>query len=202
MSTDTGTAPAPARRARLTRVVLLLVAAVLTGADLVLKALAEALLAAGTTMDLGLMNIRLLYNRGVAFSLGDDLPAWMVIAATGAIIAALAWYTIASAPSMNRTARAGAALLLGGAAGNFIDRLDGAGVVDYLHSGWFPTFNLADVFVTIGVALLILGSLLATRPQNAHSDPEPVSSEPSPTQAEPINPSIPVPGHGGEHGRP
>jgi signal peptidase II len=202
MSTDTGTAPAPARRARLTRVVLLLVAAVLAGADLALKAVAEALLSSGTTMDLGLMNIRLLYNRGVAFSLGDHLPGWMVIATTGAIIAALAWYTIASAPSMNRTARAGAALLLGGAAGNFIDRLDGAGVVDYLHSGWFPTFNLADVFVTIGVALLILGSLLATRPQNAQPEPEPPSSEPSPTQDERINPSIPVPGHGGEHGRP
>lgn len=202
MSTDTGTAPGSARRARLTRVVLLLVAAVLVGADLALKALAEALLSSGTTMDLGLMNIRLLYNRGVAFSLGDDLPAWMVIAATGAIIAALAWYTVSSAPSMNRTARAGAALLLGGAAGNFIDRLDGEGVVDYLHSGWFPTFNLADVFVTAGVALMILGTLLGTRPQNTRSHPEPVSSEPSAAQDEPMNPSIPVPGPGGEHERP
>lgn len=54
-------------------------------------------------------------------------------------------------------------LLLGGALGNFIDRLDGRGVVDYLHTGWFPTFNLADAFVTIGVALLILGSYQGSR---------------------------------------
>ena len=54
----------------------------------------------------------------------------------------------------------------GGAVGNFLDRLDGGGVVDYLHTGWFPTFNLADVFVTTGAGLLILGTLLAPRPQD------------------------------------
>lgn len=43
------------------------------------------------------------------------------------------------------------------------DRLDGQGVVDYLHSGWFPTFNLADVFVTTGIALLFLGTKIPRR---------------------------------------
>jgi signal peptidase II len=75
----------------------------------------------------------------------------------------LTWYTVSTAPSVTGLSRAGAALLLGGAAGNFIDRLDGQGVVDYLHSGWFPTFNLADVFVTTGVALLVLGAMVSPR---------------------------------------
>lgn len=44
-------------------------------------------------------------------------------------------------------------MMLGGGTGNLIDRLDGRGVVDYLHSGWFPTFNLSDVFVTVRVGL-------------------------------------------------
>ncbi|CCQ46048.1 signal peptidase II [Pseudarthrobacter siccitolerans] len=142
---------------------LLLVAAVLAAADLVVKAVAEALLSTGVTTDLGPINIRLLYNRGVAFSLGADLAPWVVIAATGLIIAALIWYTVTTAPAMPGLSRAGAAMLLGGATGNFIDRLDGQGVVDYLHSGWFPTFNLADVFVTTGVALLVLGTILSPR---------------------------------------
>lgn len=142
---------------------LLVWAAVLVAADLAIKALAEAVLSAGATTDLGLINIRLLYNPGVAFSLGADLPSWIVIAATGLIITALTWYALKTAPAMTTLSRAGAALLLGGALGNFIDRLDGRGVVDYLHSGWFPTFNLADAFVTIGVGLYILGTLRPAR---------------------------------------
>lgn len=142
---------------------LLVAATILAAADLAIKALAESLLTGGTVTDLGLVNIRLLYNTGVAFSLGADLAPWVIIAATGLIITAMAWYAVKTAPAMTRLSRAGAAMLLGGAAGNFIDRLDGRGVVDYLHSGWFPTFNLADVFVTAGVALYILGTLLSAR---------------------------------------
>ena len=169
MNADATTRPVvPVRSARRFRTVLLLWAALLAGSDLVVKALAEAMLSNGATTDLGPINIRLLYNRGVAFSLGADLAPWVVIVATGLIIAALTWYTVASAPVMTRLSRAGAALLLGGAVGNFVDRLDGQGVVDYLHSGWFPTCNLADVFVTTGVALLMLGTIRS--PQTRTSD--------------------------------
>lgn len=140
---------------------MLLGAVVLVCADLALKALAESLLSNGQVIDLGLINLRLLYNPGVAFSFGADLPAWVIVAVTGLIIAGLTWYAVSSAPAMGRMYRAGATLLLGGAFGNFIDRLDGRGVVDYLHTGWFATFNLADVFVTAGVVLYALGALRA-----------------------------------------
>ena len=139
---------------------LLVCAGVLVVADLAVKAVAEALLPSGAVVELGLVNLRLLYNPGVAFSLGAGLPSWAVIAATGLVITALGWYILASAPTMTGLSRAGASLLLGGAAGNFIDRLDGHGVVDYLHTGWFPTFNLADVFVTVGIAAMVLGAVL------------------------------------------
>lgn len=96
----------------------------------------------------------------MAFSLGAALPTAVVVAGTGVIIAALLSWLAISAPKMSRTSLAGGTLVAGGAIGNFIDRLDGRGVVDYLHSGWFPTFNLADVFVTVGAAVLVLGMLL------------------------------------------
>jgi len=164
VSAETAARPeAPARAPRRARTVLLVWAAALAAADLAIKSVAEALLSAGATTDLGPVNIRLLYNPGVAFSLGADLPSWVIIAATGLIITVLTWYAVAMAPTMTGLSRAGAALLVGGAVGNFIDRLDGRGVVDYLHTGWFPTFNLADVFVTAGVAVSILGTLLAPR---------------------------------------
>ncbi|MET4901644.1 signal peptidase II [Paenarthrobacter sp. CC6] len=158
--------PGPANRtSRRIRVLLVVVAAALAATDLILKAVAEAVLATGATNDVGPINIRLVFNRGVAFSMGAGLPSWAVIAGTGVILAALLWFLLAAAPRMSLLSRAGAVLLLGGAVGNFIDRLDGQGVVDYLHTGWFPTFNLADVFVTTGVAVLILGAVLSPRPR-------------------------------------
>jgi signal peptidase II len=127
--------------------------------DLVVKTLVVVTMADGRTADLGLFNLRLHYNTGVAFSLGSSLSPWVVVAATAVIVAGIAVFLFRSVPGYNRLSRVGAAVLLGGAMGNLIDRLDGAGVVDYLHTGWFPTFNLADVFVVGGVGLLILGYL-------------------------------------------
>ncbi|KAA0973079.1 signal peptidase II [Paeniglutamicibacter gangotriensis] len=140
------------------RTVILSGAALLAATDLASKWVAEKTLTVGESMGNGPVDIRLFYNTGVAFSLGADLPPWTVATATGLIIVVLAGFLLASAPTMTGLARVGAALLLGGALGNFVDRLDGRGVVDFLHSGWFPTFNLADVFVTVGAALLVLGA--------------------------------------------
>ncbi len=150
---------AAARSRRRSAVGLLGGAGVLALVDLGLKTVAQATLAGGRMVDLGWINFRVFYNPGVAFSLGSSLPSWVVIAGTGAIIAVLVWYLLTAIHTMTGVARTGATLLLGGAVGNFLDRLDGAGVVDYLHTGWFPTFNAADVFVTVGVAGVLLGTL-------------------------------------------
>lgn len=154
-----------ARSARRARVSLLVTAAVLAGVDLVVKATAVARLSGGEAVDLGPVNLRLYYNPGVAFSLGETLPTWVIIAATGLIIAGLVWYLWSSVSTLTALSHAGGAVLLGGALGNFIDRLDGAGVVDYLHTGWFPTFNLADVFVTTGVIALLVGTMWHPTPE-------------------------------------
>ena len=41
-------------------------------------------------------------------------------------------------------------VVLGGAAANLTDRAGDGVVTDYLHTGWWPTFNLADVFIVCG----------------------------------------------------
>ncbi len=43
-----------------------------------------------------------------------------------------------------------------------IDRAADGLVTDYLHTGWFPTFNFADVFIVIGAATLVVASWRAT----------------------------------------
>jgi len=48
-------------------------------------------------------------------------------------------------------------LMMGGAAGNMIDRLTVGHVTDFLSVGNFPVFNVADSSITVGVVVLILG---------------------------------------------
>ena len=56
------------------------------------------------------------------------------------------------------------AVMLGGAAGNLVDRLrfDGA-VLDFIASSWWPTFNVADVAIVAGTLLLVVQVLRAGR---------------------------------------
>ncbi|MDO5862985.1 MULTISPECIES: signal peptidase II [Paenarthrobacter] len=141
------------------RALMALAVAGLALGDLLVKSAVVLTMGQGQLWDLGVVNVRLAYNTGVAFGLGATLSPWIVLAATAAIVAVLAVYLYRAAPGFNRVSRAGAILLLGGAVGNLVDRTDGSGVVDYLHTGWFPTFNIADVFVTAGVGLLVVGSI-------------------------------------------
>ena len=79
-----------------------------------------------------------------------------------AALAGLAFYAV-SLPYEQWLARTGLALILGGAAGNLIDRISSGYVVDFVDvywSGWhFWAFNVADAAITIGVALMMLDLL-------------------------------------------
>ncbi|MDP2289341.1 MAG: signal peptidase II [Actinomycetota bacterium] len=146
------------------------IAALATLTDAVVKALVVAGLSDGSSIDLGFVTLRLTYNPGIAFSLGSWLPPMMVTIVTGVIISTGFTWLILRARSLNSVSIAGSALLLGGALGNFVDRLDGQGVVDYFHTGWFATFNLADALITVGVVLLATG-LLTNRTRQVESAP-------------------------------
>ncbi len=103
------------------------------------------------------------YNTGVAFGMmanGGMVPLIL----TGVIIVGLAiWFTKAlySGQFPERAAWP-VGMLLGGAIGNFLDRLPDGRVTDFLDVGlgaWrWPTFNLADSFILIGVGLLVLAT--------------------------------------------
>ena len=60
-----------------------------TVADLLVKVVAEAELSDGRSVDLGLFSLQLVYNRGVSFSLGANLPLAVIVVTTGVIIVAL-----------------------------------------------------------------------------------------------------------------
>lgn len=128
----------------------------LSGADLAAKAAAHRTLGAGRVVDLGLLDLRLGFNSGTAFGLGAELPAALILAIVGLItagVAVFAWHEAAKGFSIMVL---GLAAIVAGAAANLVDRAGDGVVTDYLHSGWWPTFNLADVFITLGaVAVLV-----------------------------------------------
>ncbi len=138
-------------------------AAAVAVADLAAKAWADASLP-GRTMHGGLLDLQLAYNSGVAFSLGHSAPRAVVVLVTAAITALVASVAWRVAPTGALLARAAVAAILGGAVANLADRAADGVVTDYLHTGWWPTFNLADVAICVGVALLALHTLRTGTP--------------------------------------
>jgi len=63
------------------------------------------------------------------------------------------------------------ALLLGGALGNFVDRIVNQSVVDFIHTVWwgssFPIFNVADIALTIGAILMVVDVLFLEKKRNS-----------------------------------
>lgn len=117
-------------------------------------------------------------NTGIAFSLlagFGDVGLILVALAVIAVVLALAWRTSGG----QVLARAGFALVVGGAIGNLIDRIAYGYVIDYIlfHTPvWsFAIFNLADAFITIGAGLVLLQEFVDWRRGRGGREPEPPS---------------------------
>ncbi len=109
------------------------------------------------------IDLELHYNRGVAFSmfafLGDNLK-WVQLL----LIVGIIFYILYEGYVKKYAFPLG--LIIGGALGNLYDRFIHEGVVDYVawHCGFnFAVFNYADVMIDLGVATILLLSLLEYR---------------------------------------
>lgn len=132
-----------------------------------LKVLVDRLIPAGVSIPLVppvlyLTNVR---NPGIAFSALPGIPL-IVPAAIALTLIFLLFYNKDRWARLP-TAQRAVALLAGGAIGNLIDRVRFGAVIDYLDVRVWPVFNLADVAITAGAALLILTFALRPRIQSA-----------------------------------
>jgi len=130
-------------------------------ADQVTKHWAVNHLADGHTVDIvWTLRFKLGFNSGMAFSQAEGLGPIIGVLALVAIVV-LAFVV---RQSDTRTGSFAAAAILGGAAGNVADRLfrgDGwlhGAVVDFIDLQWWPVFNIADMAITIGGAILVIGA--------------------------------------------
>ncbi|MCC7416428.1 MAG: signal peptidase II [Acidobacteria bacterium] len=154
--------PRPARRLELWLPLAIVIA------DQATKAMVRASLALHESVAIipGLLDFTLVRNEGAAFGIlnAADFPfktMAIAIVATAALVG-VGLYA-ASLAHHQLAARTGLALILGGAAGNLLDRITVGSVVDFVDVYWgswhFWAFNVADAAITIGVAVMIIDML-------------------------------------------
>lgn len=153
---------------------------VIVALDQLTKAAVRAMvpLHSSVTIIPGFLDLTQVRNTGAAFGILNavDFPfktGVIALIATAALVgvglyaATLAHHQLA--------ARVGLALIIGGAAGNLIDRVVAGSVVDFVDVYWrtwhFWAFNVADSAITIGVAVMILDMLLTSSRAEAPDHP-------------------------------
>jgi signal peptidase II len=123
-------------------------------------------------------------NKGAAWGLFGNLPEHVRaplfhLVSLGAVVLISLYYRKLSdsAPAEERWARWGLPLVLGGALGNYVDRLTRGFVVDFIQAHWqdrayWPSFNVADMAISVGVGLLMVDALVRKeKPAPAGSAP-------------------------------
>ena len=148
----------------MTRVMLISLIAAAVVADQLTKTAALSLLSQGTAVPvLPGFNLSLGFNSGASFGMMGGFMAGkplLMAALTGALTIAFAVMAFRAQPALER---AGFALVVGGALGNIIDRLRQGSVTDFLDFYWrdwhWPTFNVADIAITLGAVLILAASL-------------------------------------------
>ena len=111
------------------------------------------------------LQFNLAFNSGMAFSRASGFGPVIAVVATVVIV----WLLTTLRTGTSRLGTLGIGLVIGGAAGNLVDRLVRGdawlygSVVDFIDLQWFPIFNVADMAINVGAAALILNGILAGR---------------------------------------
>ena len=156
----------------MTRSKLLSLIAATVLADQLTKAAALSLLSQGTAVPvLPGFNVALAFNEGSSFGMLGGVMAGkplLMATLTGALTLVFA---VMAFRAQHPAERAGFALVVGGALGNIIDRLRQGAVTDFLDLSWrdwhWPTFNGADISITLGAVLILVASVPLRRRKEA-----------------------------------
>ena len=122
------------------------------------KAAATSSVSRGDRVELlPFLHIENVRNKGVAFGLGGDISAVVIGVTIVLLVGLLAFLAVRGRTGWHVWLPA--ALLIGGALGNLADRVRDGAVTDFIKLPLWPTFNLADVAIVLGVLLLLFFDL-------------------------------------------
>jgi len=109
------------------------------------------------------LNVVNAWNPGVSFSMLDNGGLWGTVMLSLFAFIVILFLTNWMFEEKDRVIRFALALIIGGAVGNLLDRIQYGAVFDFLdfhYENWhWPTFNLADVFICIGAFMIVIYSL-------------------------------------------
>ncbi len=121
-------------------------------------------------------NISLIYNEGAAWSFLADAGGWQrwFLSGVAIIMSGVILFWMTRLKSQQMWLSCAFALVLGGAVGNVIDRIIYGHVIDFIdvyyqHWHW-PTFNIADSAISIGVTLLLIDAVFFSHKTDHNAD--------------------------------
>jgi signal peptidase II len=109
----------------------------------------------------GPLSLHHVQNSGIAFGLFSSATAVVTIVTGIAVVWMLVFF--ARSGSRHPVLPAALGLLIGGSLSNLVDRIRLHHVTDFLDLKWWPAFNLADTFIVVGVAILLVALIAADR---------------------------------------
>jgi lipoprotein signal peptidase len=120
--------------------------------------------AVGQIVLLPVLNLTMVWNRGVTFGLLTNFGHWSYLLLAAIALAVVAGLVVWLRRAESRLVATALGVIVGGALSNIIDRLRFGAVVDFIHAhigawSWY-VFNVADAAIVCGVAALVLDSLL------------------------------------------
>lgn len=140
---------------------------IMIGLDQISKAVIVSKFELGQSINIikDFFSITYVQNYGAGFSIMQNQT--MILCLFTVLVITLLIYMLINTKKNEILYKTSYLLIIGGALGNFIDRISKVYVVDFLDFtffGWgFPVFNVADCFVTIGTCLLIIASILENK---------------------------------------
>ena len=132
------------------------------GADQLTKAIVTGRLGVDDEVHvIGPLSIHHVENSGIAFGLFASATSLVILLTA----AAVAWmlYFFASSGARHPVLPVALGLVIGGSLSNLVDRIRLGHVTDFLDFKFWPAFNLADTFIVVGVAILLLTLVASDR---------------------------------------
>jgi signal peptidase II len=141
------------------------VIAAAVAADQVTKRVVSGTLALGeSTHVVGPLDLHHVQNSGIAFGLFQGATPIVIVLTSLVIVWLIAVF--ARSGARHPVLPVGLGLVIGGSVSNLADRVRLGHVTDFLDLERWPAFNLADTFIVVGVAVLVVAAAIADRPRS------------------------------------